>query len=155
MRLVLGVVAALVAGSISASADAALVYSLTGTVGDSSWFRDPQPGEFVQFGEAVLPASPPAPAFTGAYGAFSIDPIKYTFKFTTSANVTFFAGADDFYGDGGEIIYDQSTGSIIPFSAYGGPVNEGAAICRRHSVPTRPSSKVFQIRRQYIPTRDT
>lgn len=127
MKLVLGVVAALVAGSISASADAALVYSLTGTVGDSSWYPLSPPGEFVLFGGANLPASPPPPAFTGAYGAFSTDPVQYTFKFTTSANVTFIGGYDDYYGDGGEIIYDQSTGSFIQYSGDGGPVNEGAA----------------------------
>jgi hypothetical protein len=121
MKSILGLVATLMTGAMVARADAAAIYSLTGTVGDSNWSSSGLPvGEYGLIGGTDLPTSPPPPAFTGKYGTFSGKTEQYDFKFTTSANIEASSGADEFYTDAGEIIYDKMTGTYDKFSSFGG-----------------------------------
>jgi hypothetical protein len=114
MKWAMGLVAALMCSGIAAPADAALVYSLTGTVGDSNWFATGSPDEYAFSRGIVLPASPPPPGFTGSFGTFSTNPVQYYFEFTTSANLKYSSASDVFLNDIGEIIDGHE------FSLFGG-----------------------------------
>ena len=109
--------AALVASALSASADAAVLYSLAGTVGDSNWHSAGPAGVYELDSYLTLPTPPPSPGFSGSFGMFSTTPVQYYFKFTTSANLTYIFAYDDFTLDDGEYVIGPSSGG---YSYYGG-----------------------------------
>ncbi len=121
MKIGPGLVAAFMTGAIVASADATVLYSQTGTLGDANWYATGTPDQYELNGYVNLPKSPPPPAFTGAYGTFSLKPVQYYFKFTTSADTVVGFWHDDLYSDAGEIIYNANTGTYDQFSSYGFP----------------------------------
>jgi hypothetical protein len=122
MKWALGLIAVFSAGALSASAHATVLYSLSGTVGDSNWF-EVSPGEYVLSGGVNLPSGSPPPGFTGSYGVFYSSALKYNFKFSTAGVVVSSDAFDDLLVDGGEIVVGPLGGG--PFSAYGGSGFDG------------------------------
>jgi hypothetical protein len=106
--------------STAGAAEATVIYSITGVVGDSNWYGGQ--GYYSISTYINFPVTDYPPGFDGSFGTFSTKPVEYFYTLKTSAVVTSAYASDDFFDDGGEFVLGPMGGS---FSAYGGAGIDG------------------------------